>query len=293
MRFALALLVLPAFVSAAHAADVKGTSRIDAVTVFPSGAEITRVGKVKLEGGDHVILFTDLPARAIHSSIRVEGKADGLARDRLGRQPPRVRAAHRRRHRRHREEARRGRHREAQGRQGRPADGRAGGRDAEDADRQPGAAPHAPGARQRRCAAPARLGAALRPHRRAPRRGAEDHPRHADQGPRRRPADQGPGRQARLPGAGAGGAHRGQGVRQRRRAARGRDGDPLSGRRRLVAALLRRAPRHRHQGAGAQAAAGAPRQHPAAHAARAGTRWRWRCRPPVRAPAPRRPSCSP
>src|SRR5262249_33195643 len=75
MRIALALLVLPAFFSAAHAAEVKGTTRIDAVTVFPSGAEITRVGKVKLERGDHVILFTDLPARAIHSSIRVEGKA--------------------------------------------------------------------------------------------------------------------------------------------------------------------------------------------------------------------------
>ena len=77
MRFALALLVLPALLSTAHAADVKGTSRIDAVTVFPSGAEITRVGKVTLEGGDHVILFTDLPARAIQSSIRVEGKATG------------------------------------------------------------------------------------------------------------------------------------------------------------------------------------------------------------------------
>src|SRR5712691_11919192 len=77
MRTALALLVLPAFVSAAHAADVKGSTRIDAVTVFPSGAEITRVGKVKLERGDHVILFTDLPARAVHSSIRVEGKATG------------------------------------------------------------------------------------------------------------------------------------------------------------------------------------------------------------------------
>jgi uncharacterized protein (TIGR02231 family) len=77
MRTALALLVLPALLSAAHAADVKGTTRIDAVTVFPSGAEITRIGKVKLERGDHVILFTDLPARAVHSSIRVEGKATG------------------------------------------------------------------------------------------------------------------------------------------------------------------------------------------------------------------------
>jgi uncharacterized protein (TIGR02231 family) len=77
MRSALALLLLPAIVSGAHAADIKGSSRIDAVTVYPSGAEITRVGKVKLEAGDHVILFTDLPARAIHSSIRVEGKATG------------------------------------------------------------------------------------------------------------------------------------------------------------------------------------------------------------------------
>ncbi|HET6223990.1 MAG TPA: mucoidy inhibitor MuiA family protein, partial [Dongiaceae bacterium] len=77
MRSALALLLLPAIVSGAYAADVKGTSRIDAVTVYPSGAEITRVGKVKLEAGDHVILFTDLPVRALHSSIRVEGKATG------------------------------------------------------------------------------------------------------------------------------------------------------------------------------------------------------------------------
>ena len=75
MRPALALLVLPALVSGAYAADIKGTSRIDAVIVFPSGAELTRVGKVRLEAGDHVILFADLPARAIPSSIRVEGKA--------------------------------------------------------------------------------------------------------------------------------------------------------------------------------------------------------------------------
>jgi len=79
MRYALALLLLPAglFLAGAQAAEVKGTSHIDAVTVFPSGAEITRVGKVRLEAGDGVILFTDLPARAIHSSIRVEAKATG------------------------------------------------------------------------------------------------------------------------------------------------------------------------------------------------------------------------
>ncbi len=77
MRSLIVLALLPALVSAAHAADVKGTSKIEAVTVYPSGAEITRLGKVRLERGDHVVLFTDLPARAVHSSIRVEGKATG------------------------------------------------------------------------------------------------------------------------------------------------------------------------------------------------------------------------
>ena len=76
-RSVLALLVLPALAAGAQAADVKATSRIDAVTVFPTGAELTRVGKVRLEAGDHVLLFADLPARAIPSSIRVEGKATG------------------------------------------------------------------------------------------------------------------------------------------------------------------------------------------------------------------------
>ena len=77
MRLWIALALLPVAASTALAADIKSTSRVDAVTVFPSGAEIKRVGKVKLERGDHVVLFADLPARAIPSSIRVEGKATG------------------------------------------------------------------------------------------------------------------------------------------------------------------------------------------------------------------------
>ena len=77
MRLRIAFALLPLLATGALAAEVKGTSRIDAVTVFPSGAEITRVGKVKLERGEHAILFTDLPSRALASSIRVEGKATG------------------------------------------------------------------------------------------------------------------------------------------------------------------------------------------------------------------------
>ncbi len=48
------------------------------VTVFPSGAEVTRVAdEVKLDGGEHMIIFNDVPAFAIPGSIRVEGKATG------------------------------------------------------------------------------------------------------------------------------------------------------------------------------------------------------------------------
>jgi uncharacterized protein (TIGR02231 family) len=41
------------------------------------GAEVTRIGRVTMERGEHVILFTDLPAQALPGSLRVEGKASG------------------------------------------------------------------------------------------------------------------------------------------------------------------------------------------------------------------------
>ena len=148
-------------------------------------------------------------------------------------------------------------------------------------------------ARQRSGAGAARLDADFRHDRPAPRRGAEGHPRDADQDARGRPADPRPGRQARLPGAGPGGAHRGQDVRQCRRRARGRYRHPLPGRRRLVGALLRCAACHRHQGAGAEAAAGAARQHPAAQRRELGQRRARRSRRPGPVPAPPRRSCGP
>lgn len=61
----------------ALAADVLPSSRIDSVIVFPSGAEVTRLAKLKITAGEHTLLFTDLPAQAVPGSIRVEGKATG------------------------------------------------------------------------------------------------------------------------------------------------------------------------------------------------------------------------
>jgi uncharacterized protein (TIGR02231 family) len=59
----------------ALAAEVPFASRIDAVTVFPDAAAITRVGEVELPAGSHLLVLKNLPASVDPSSIRVEGKA--------------------------------------------------------------------------------------------------------------------------------------------------------------------------------------------------------------------------
>jgi len=77
MRSLTTLSLLLASTASVMSAEIKGSSRIDAVTVYPSGAEVTRTGRVTMEGGEHVILFTDLPAQALPGSLRVEGRANG------------------------------------------------------------------------------------------------------------------------------------------------------------------------------------------------------------------------
>lgn len=65
-------MMLPA---AASAEEVVAASKVDAVTLYPAGAEVTRVTKVRIEQGEHIVIFRDLPAQAVGQSIRVEGKA--------------------------------------------------------------------------------------------------------------------------------------------------------------------------------------------------------------------------
>jgi uncharacterized protein (TIGR02231 family) len=60
--------------SPAYAAEVTAESNIEAVTVFPSGAEITRSLEVKLPPGDQTVL-TYITEQALPASIRVEGRA--------------------------------------------------------------------------------------------------------------------------------------------------------------------------------------------------------------------------
>src|SRR5262249_17889028 len=58
----------------ACAAEIAAESNIEAVTVFPSGAEITRTLVVQLPAGDQTVVAA-VTAQAIPASIRVEGAA--------------------------------------------------------------------------------------------------------------------------------------------------------------------------------------------------------------------------
>lgn len=77
MRTPLLACLLLTAATPAFAAEVSAPSRVDAVTVFPQGAEVSRIAKVKLEKGGHTVILSDLPADAIGRSIRVEGQATG------------------------------------------------------------------------------------------------------------------------------------------------------------------------------------------------------------------------
>ncbi len=75
-RLAFVLLVSTAF-TPALAADYKANSRIDAVTVFPSGAEVTRMAEQQLAAGEHTLVFENLPGDLMPETIRVEGTSSG------------------------------------------------------------------------------------------------------------------------------------------------------------------------------------------------------------------------
>jgi uncharacterized protein (TIGR02231 family) len=74
---AAAALPILAAATGASAAEVTLNSRITAVTVFPSGAEVSRAVHVKLEPGEVTAILPDLPAQTVAGSLRVEGRADG------------------------------------------------------------------------------------------------------------------------------------------------------------------------------------------------------------------------
>src|SRR5215468_7349779 len=73
------VILVPVCLFAAGPACAAGAipSKIEAVTVFPSGAEITRTVKVKLDAGEQTLLIDDITGQALLPTIRVEANATG------------------------------------------------------------------------------------------------------------------------------------------------------------------------------------------------------------------------
>src|SRR5215475_10814097 len=69
------LLLAAVSVTPAGAADLDVTSAVDAVTVYPDGASVTRVVTLDLPAGDNTLVAKDFPLTLDASSLRVEGEA--------------------------------------------------------------------------------------------------------------------------------------------------------------------------------------------------------------------------
>ncbi|WP_420966747.1 mucoidy inhibitor MuiA family protein [Bradyrhizobium sp. B120] len=73
-----------------HAANLDAASQVDAVTVYPDGASVTRVITLDLPAGDNTLVAKDFPMGLDPSSLRVEGEAGGrLTIGAIDARPPR------------------------------------------------------------------------------------------------------------------------------------------------------------------------------------------------------------
>jgi len=78
MRLRLAVVILAtSALTPAFAADIAAISRVDAVTVYPAGAEVTRLAEASLEAGEHTLIFDGLPGDLDPATLRVEGSGGG------------------------------------------------------------------------------------------------------------------------------------------------------------------------------------------------------------------------
>ncbi len=76
----LAALCLLALAGLARPADLALASRVDAVTVYPSSARVTRVARATLPAGDVRLLLPGATDQLLDDSLRVEGRGAAAAR---------------------------------------------------------------------------------------------------------------------------------------------------------------------------------------------------------------------
>src|ERR1700716_4771259 len=69
------VLVAASATAPVWAADLDASSAVDAVTVYPDGASVTRVITLDLAAGDHSAVLKDFPLMMDSSSLRVAGQA--------------------------------------------------------------------------------------------------------------------------------------------------------------------------------------------------------------------------
>ncbi len=86
------LVVIAALAAApVRAADVDAGSAVDAVTVYPDGASVTRLVTLDLPAGDNSAVLKDFPLMLDPSSLRVEGEAGAkLTIGAIDAKPPRA-----------------------------------------------------------------------------------------------------------------------------------------------------------------------------------------------------------
>jgi uncharacterized protein (TIGR02231 family) len=84
--------VIAAFAAVpAWAADIDASSAVDAVTVYPDGASVTRLITLDLPSGDNTLIAKDFPLTLDPSSLRVEGEAGAkLTIGAIDTRPPRA-----------------------------------------------------------------------------------------------------------------------------------------------------------------------------------------------------------
>ena len=90
--FTTSLVALTALAAGqARAADVAASSAVDAVTVYPDGASVTRIISLDLPAGENFAVLKDFPLTLDPSSLRVEGEAGAkLTIGAIDAKPPRA-----------------------------------------------------------------------------------------------------------------------------------------------------------------------------------------------------------